>query len=292
MSLGAAEKIKVSPKIKSISVTEENKLIIKWSKVELAQKYAVKRATEPMGKFEELQWVKKCEFIDETAQENTNYWYKITAWRKLEGKKASTKTSAIKAAVISDIKSPECLVAKPDSKRTAINLTWKNVSGVDGCVIGRRNDFFSQIIPIARLDGNKESFVDTSVVPGQIYHYSVQHYKKDGDKLLYGNYSSEAKAVCLDCGSVLSVKSIIGKKARVCLRVVAGADGYIIERSDKENDSFSEVGRTKDGLDIEFYDSLPKSFKTYYYRCRAYKTVGDKEFISRPSKTMSVKGKI
>lgn len=291
MSLVAAEKIKVSPKIKSITATEDNKLIIKWSKVGNAEKYAVKRSTEPMGTFEELKWVKKCEYIDETAQENTIYWYKITAWKKLDGKKTSTKTSGVKAAIISDIEAPKAVSATADGNKVAVTLKWKNIQDSDGCIIGRRNDFFSQIIPIAKLDGKAETYVDKGVVSGQPYHYSLQHYKKDGDQLLYGNFSREVSTVCLDCGSVLNVRAIIGKKAEVCVRVVAGADGYIIERSDSKNGDFTEVGRTKGGLELSFYDKLPKAFKTYYYRCRAYKTVSDVEFISLPSKPVSFKSK-
>ena len=139
MSLGAIEKLKVSPKIKSIAITEERHIAIKWSKVPLAEKYAVKRATEAGGEFEHLTWVKKCEFTDETAEENTTYWYKITAWKKLEGKKTSTKTSGVKAAVISDIKAPEKISVKSKGKKTAIELKWKNAEGTDGCIIGRRN---------------------------------------------------------------------------------------------------------------------------------------------------------
>ena len=70
MSLGVAEKLKVSPKIKSITVNDERHIALKWSKVPLAEKYAVKRATDAGGEFEHLTWVKKCEFIDETAEEN------------------------------------------------------------------------------------------------------------------------------------------------------------------------------------------------------------------------------
>ena len=119
MSLGVAEKLKVSPKIKSISVNDDRHIAIKWSKVPLAEKYAVKRATEAGGEFEHLTWVKKCEFVDETAEENTTYWYKITAWKKLEGKKTSTKTSGVKAAIISDIKAPDAITAKSKGKKVA-----------------------------------------------------------------------------------------------------------------------------------------------------------------------------
>lgn len=287
MSLGVAEKLKVSPKIKSISVNDEGHIAIKWSKVPLAEKYAVKRATEAGGEFEHLTWVKKCEFIDETAEENTTYWYKITAWKKLEGKKTSTKTSGVKAAVISDIKAPEKASAKSKGKKVAIELKWKNPEGTDGCIIGRRNDFFSQIIPVAKVQG--ESFIDEGIVTGQPYHYSFQSFKKGEEKELHGNFSQEIHCIHLDCGRVLEAKGAIGKRVNLYLRVVAGADGYIVERSDSKDGTFTEVGRTKSGLETRFYDKAPKAFKTYYYRCKAFKSVNDEIFESVPSAVKAIK---
>lgn len=289
MSLGAAEKIKVSPKIKSITVTDDKNLLIKWSKVGNAEKYAVKRAVDPSGEFEHLTWVKKCEFKDETAEENTVYWYRITAWKKLEGKKTSTKSSGIKAAVISDIAAPEGISAKAE-KKPAITVKWKKSANADGCVIGRRNDFFSQIVPVAKVDGS--SFTDEGIVTGQPYHYSLQYFKKDGDKMLYGNFSDEVHCIHLDCGRILSAKALHGKRAEISLRLVAGADGYIILRSESQDGEYEEVGRTKDGLDFRFYDKLPKAFRTYYYRAVAFKTVNDIQFTSNMSKTVSLKSKI
>ena len=290
MSLGVAEKLKVSPKIKSIDVNEERHIILKWSKVPLAEKYAVKRATEAGGDFEHLTWVKKCEFIDETAEENTTYWYKITAWKKLEGKKTSTKTSGVKAAVISDIAAPSGVKVKSAGKKVAIELKWKNAEGTDGCIIGRRNDFFSQIIPVAKVQS--ESFIDEGIVTGQPYYYSLQCFKNGEEKELQGNFSQEFHCIHLDSGRILEASSGLGKNVRLYLRVVAGADGYIIERSDSKDGTFTEVGRTKSGLDLRFYDKAPKAFKTYYYRCKAFKSVKDEIFESVPSAVKAVKVKL
>ena len=290
MSLGAIEKLKVSPKIKSITITEERHIAIKWSKVPLAEKYAVKRATEAGGEFEHLTWVKKCEFTDETAEENTTYWYKITAWKKLEGKKTSTKTSGVKAAVISDIKAPEKISVKSKGKKTAIELKWKNAEGTDGCIIGRRNDFFSQIIPVGKVRG--ESFIDEGIVTGQPYHYCLQCFKKGEEKELHGNFSAEYHCIHLDSGRILEGKSAMGKKVNLSLRLVAGADGYIIERSDKKDGEYAEVARIESGFELRISDKAPKAFRTYYYRCKAYKTVKDTVFESVPSAPKAVKVKI
>ena len=289
MSLGVAEKLKVSPKIKSITVNDERHIALKWSKVPLAEKYAVKRATDAGGEFEHLTWVKKCEFIDETAEENTTYWYKITAWKKLEGKKTSTKTSGVKAAVISDMNAPESITVKSKGKKVAIELKWKNPQGADGCFIGRRNDFFSQIIPVAKVCG--ESFTDEGIVSGQPYHYSLQCFKKGEERELYGNFSQEYHCIHLDSGRVLEGKSALGRRVRLSLRLVAGADGYIIERSSSKDGNFEEVGRLNSAFELHFEDKAPKPCKTYYYRCKAFKTVGEQVFESCESAVKAVKVK-
>ena len=290
MSLGVAEKLKVSPKIKSITVTEERNITLKWSKVPLAEKYAVKRATEADGEFEHLIWVKKCEFTDEAAEENVTYWYKITAWKKLEGKKTSTKTSGVKAAVISDISAPDKITATPKGKKVAIELKWKNPEGTDGCIIGRRNDFFSQIIPIGKVQG--ESFTDEGIVTGQPYHYSLQSFKKGEEKELYGNFSQEYHCIHLDCGRVLEAKSSLGKRVNLSLRLVAGADGYIIERSESKDGEYTQVGKLDSGLSLRFSDKAPKALKTYYYRCKAFKEVEGQIFESVASAPKAVRVKL
>lgn len=290
MSLGVAEKLKVSPKIKSITVTEERNITLKWSKVPLAEKYAVKRATEADGEFEHLIWVKKCEFTDEAAEENVTYWYKITAWKKLEGKKTSTKTSGIKAAVISDIAAPDKITASPKGKKTAIELKWKNPEGTDGCIIGRRNDFFSQIIPIGKVQG--ESFIDEGIVTGQPYHYSLQSFKKGEEKELHGNFSREYHCIHLDCGRVLEAKAAMGKRVNLSIRLVAGADGYIIERSESKDGEYIQVGKLDSGLSLRFSDKAPKALKTYYYRCKAFKEVEGQIFESVASAPKAVRVKL
>lgn len=289
MSLGAAEKLKVSPKIKSVAVTQDKHITLKWSKVPLAEKYAVKRATQADGEFEHLTWVKKCEYTDETAEENTTYWYKITAWKKLEGKKTSTKTSGVRAAVISDIKAPEKITVRSAGKKVAVELKWKNAEDTDGCIIGRRNDFFSQIIPVAKVQG--ESFTDEGIVSGQIYHYSLQCYKKGEEKELQGNFSAEYDCIHLDGGRVLEAKTSVGRKVSLSLRLVAGADGYIIERSESKDGEYVQLGKTKDGFELSFTDKAPKAFRTYYYRCKAFKNAGDVTFESNPSPVKAVKVK-
>lgn len=288
MSLEVITKLKSSPKIKSITVTEGNKLLIKWSKVEGAEKYAVKRARSDENEFEHIAWCKKTEFTDENVLSDTTYRYKIMAHKKLEDKKSSTKLSAVRAVVISDIPAPEGLSAAAD-KGCGIRLSWEKCEGADEYIISRRNDFYSQILPVARTRDN--FFTDDKTVWGQPYHYSVQAIVRNGEEEKQGNFSTEVHFVNLDRGRILQAKAFRGKKIRLTLRIVTGADAYCIERSESEDGPWQEICRTENALEYCFTDKAPKAFRTYYYRVRAFKKVADAEFYGKYCDFAAIKSK-
>ena len=287
MSLGLTDKLKKSPKIKKIAIDENGAAVLLWTKVDGAEKYAVKRSASPNGEYETICWVKKTEYIDGTIEKDSTYWYKITAWKKLEGKKTSTKTSGVMAVVLTDIKAPENIKIIAQ-KKPAIKIQWKNIKGVDGCIISRRNDFYKQILPVDIIKG--ESYIDEGIVSGQVYHYSLQYFK-NGEKTKQGAFSEEMDCIHLDSGAILSLKGSLNKKKTLSLRLVAGADGYILLRSDKKDGEFKEIARTSSGFDLKITDKVPKCLKTYYYAVCAYKIVNDSEFRSHSSKIVSSKGK-
>lgn len=280
-------KLKKCPKIKSVTVTEEGGLLLKWTKVEGAEKYAVKRALSDKGEFEHVAWAKKCEYIDAEVPKDVTCRYKIMAHKKLEGKKASTKLSPVKSAIVSDIPAPAKL--KAEVKGEKICLTWKGVQNAQGYIVSRRNDFYSQILPIARV--NECEFTDEKIVSGQPYHYSVQAFMKGEEGERQGNFTEEVHSVCLDSGEILEAKAFLGKKMNFKVRIVAGADGYILQRSESKDGEFSDVAKTESGIDITFTDKVEKRLKTYYYRAVAFKTVKDETYIGEPTKTVQIKSR-
>ncbi len=288
MSLDVITKLKSSPKIKSITVTDDKKLLIRWTEVDGAEKYGVKRAVSDCGEFEHIAWCKKPVFTDEDVSEHITYRYKIMAHKKLEGKKASTKLSAVKAAVISDIPAPKVLEAEA-VKGPSISLRWEKCEGADGYIVNRRNDFYSQILPIARTKENH--FTDDKVVYGQPCHYSVQPVINTPDGEKQGNFSKEVHSVCIDKGQIISAVSHFGKRITLTLRIVTGADRYCIERSESENGPWEQVYTTENALQYLITDKVPRAMHTYYYRIRAVKKVADEEFYGKYCKTVKIKSK-
>lgn len=277
----SGKKLKACPKITEISCADGGGLKLCWSGVPEAEKYGVKRASEPDGEYETLKWVKGKTYTDTSAEKDVTYWYKVVASKTLEGKKTSKKSSPTVAGIISDIPAPEGLTAKPCNGK--IRLSWKADDRGCSFAVSRRNDFFNQILPVARVDGT--FFDDRDIVAGQAYHYSIQSIA-DGKR--EGNFSKEVSCIYLDCGQITEVKAAAFGRVFIKVRIVAGAKGYILERS-ADGKTFSEVARTDSGTALRFTDKADKLFGKYFYRTKAYTFIGNEEFISGPSEAVKVK---
>lgn len=278
-------KLKVCPKITEISVVDNSKIKLCWISVPEAEKYGIKRSLQPDGEYETLKWIKETTYTDSTVSKDVTYWYKIIASKTLEGNKKSKKASPVAAGIVSDIPSPTELVAVPTGQNK-IELSWKSSEENCSFVINRRNDFFDQILPVGNT--KKAQFTDRDVVAGQVYHYSVRSVINDKEGQREGIFSDEVSCIYLDCGEIVEIKTGAFKRVFVKVRIVAGADGYILERSN-DGESFKETARTDSGTALRFTDKADKLFGTYYYRTRAFKFIGDKEYVSEASKAVKVK---
>ncbi len=281
-------KLKTFPKIKSVKRNEDGTLTLKWTKVDYAEKYDIKRSESYDGEYVHIDWAKKPEYTDTDVKENVTYWYKVVAWKRLEGKKTSTKESAFKPGIVSFIRAPGKLRAKAEGDE--IKLSWTvGESGGDSFAVYKRSELFSRLMPLGVTD--KTSFTDKNAVAGQAYHYRVQTLIKGEGGFVHGRISKEFDCVNLAKCKILSAKAFAGKNVAVETRIVSGADGYILLRSDSENGEFTEVARTKDITAIELKDKVPSHFKTYYYKVKAYKIIAEKEFTGDASDVKAVKSK-
>ena len=289
MSLTGTDKLKECPRLNTVKGNnEDGTVILTWTKVEGAEKYAVKRADSEKSDFEHIAWSKKTKFIDETVEPYNTYHYKIMAWKKLEGKKTSTKTSSARAVIVSDVKVPKNVQLVPNADGS-ISIKWEKVKDVKKYIVLRRNSLCTDLLTIGITE--KCSFKDENVVSGQPYYYAIQAVKGDNDTEKPGKWSKQIPTVHLDCGKILDCNASMGKKIFLSFRIVAGADGYIIERCDKKDGEFCEVGRTQGQTAVEFQDKVQKALKTYYYRVRALKQVNETEFVSYASEVVSVKSR-
>lgn len=283
--MGDLKKLSGRPKIKKVKATEEGQLKIVWTEVEGAEKYAVLRRDEPHGDFVRVKWREKLSFKD-TVEPYRTYWYKISAYKKLEGKKASTRESGIRAGIISDIEPVENVKAVVDGK--SVVLSWDKDENAARYIVSRKNEYFSETLPVAETD--KTSYKDKKIVPGVVYQYCVQSVYTDGETEKESKFSKKVNCVYLDSGKILSHKTR-GRKTELSLRLVAGATGYVLERCEEKDGEFSEVAKTDSNQKLVFSDKAPKHLRAYTYRIRAYRRVKEEEFFSAPSESITIKTK-
>lgn len=289
MSLTGIEKLRECPKISKIKGNNEKAAVeLGWTRVEGAEKYSVRRSEGEKGDFEHIAWSKKLKYVDETVEPYKTYHYKILAWKKLEGKKTSTKISSARAVIISDVPVPKNVVPTP-CEDGSVSIKWDKVKGAKEYIVLRRNDLCSDLLPVGITD--KCSFRDEDIVSGQPYYYGIQAVKYDGDERKPGKWSKQLPVVCLDKGEITDIRASFGKRINLSFRIVAGADGYIIERADDKNGEFIQVGTTEGQTAVEFSDKVPASFRTYRYRVRAYKNVEQNQFTALVCAEKSIKSK-
>lgn len=269
------KKLDSCPKITSCCGTQEKEIKITWTEVAQAEKYAIKRCDSYGGKFEVIGWTKGLEYADKDLTEDKTYWYKIFAVRKVSKKRKLVKESSSSCAVVSSLPAPyglECELGNDEK----VCIKWQADENADSFILLCRNGYSNQSVPVGET--KVKCFYVENLVSGQLFYYSVQAVFKGEEGEKYSAFCEEFPVANLDCGEVYSLKKRFGKTS-ITVRVVAGADGYILERS-TDGENFEEIARNEGETAIHFTD---KFSGTRYYRTRAYKTVGEREIVSPAS---------
>lgn len=166
---------------------------------------------------------------------------------------------------------------------STIRISWTKQDDIYGYYVYRAtsaNGTYSFIKTITGSDTNY--FVDSGKPAGKTYYYKVKAYKKLGGVAHAGTYSSAAVSTTLPAKGYMSLKA--GRsKIKVSWRGVAGATGYQVYRATKRSGKYKKVKTLSAGKRYWKNSGRVKG-KKYYYKIRAYKTVGGKTYYGSFSK--------
>lgn len=176
--------------------------------------------------------------------------------------------------------------AKAASNGSAsIKLTWKKVKKADGYTVYRYNK--NKKAYRALKNTTKATYINRSLKTGTKQTYKVRAYRIVNGKKVYGNYSAKVSAKPIPATPKMRVKARANKVA-VSWKNVSGADKYIVYKSTKKNSGYYKAWVTQR---TTFSDQNVNKGKTYYYKMRAYKTVGGKKVFSKYTKVVKVRAK-
>ncbi len=115
----------------------------------------------------------------------------------------------------------------------------------------------------------------------------MRAYRIVNGKKVYGNYSAKVSAKPVPAAPKMRLKAR-ADKVTVSWKKVSGADKYIVYKSTKKNSGYYNAWITQR---TSFTDREVRKGNTYYYKMRAYKTVGGKKIFSNYTKVIKVRAK-
>lgn len=292
--MGKRDAIKNRPEIIFADVTEDRKIRLTWGKAVGATGYVIERYSKVKEKFVKIGTVDEAtlEFTDSSKLGDGVYEYRVGAMKTVaeqrnpiirRGGGRKVNLSSIPAINITRVSSP---------KFGSVTVEWEKDENAEGYVINRRVEGMNEAILRGRADKDTFTFVDDTATSGQVYYYDVQSFvHKEDDTVVFSNTGKEFCFVCLDKTEIVSVKSKLAKRVELSVRMTAGADAYILLKSDTEDGEYKEVSRSKGAFDLTLFDKGNRGEKGAYYCVCCLKNVGKENFFGKRTKSTFIKYK-
>lgn len=171
---------------------------------------------------------------------------------------------------------------------TSAELTWNAIPNVTGYNIYRstsKNGTFKKV-----GSATTNSYTDKGLSKGKTYYYKVACYVNSDGKQAISAYSSVVSVkAAAPAPAQVSAKKAKSGAAKITWSKSTGANGYEVYMAASAKGKFTKAGTISKSATVSFTKSGLKSGKTYFFKVRAYTTVGGKKVYSDYTKTVKVK---
>lgn len=242
---------------------------ITWAAVSGATTYRIYRSTQPTTGYKKITTVTNTtQYVDKGLQNGTKYYYKVRAYAaKIAG--AYSTTASVKPV----IKKTSKVTAKSVSA-SAVNVSWKKVTGASKYVIYQSTKKSSGYKKVATVSSKKLSYKATKLTTGVHYFYKV-YALKNGIK----GKASTAVYAAPKPNKVTQISVVSGgdMKAVLSWAKPAGASAYRIYRSTTKSSGYKRIATVST---TTFTDTAVANGTTYYYRIASVAGVAKSKFSS------------
>lgn len=178
------------------------------------------------------------------------------------------------------------LKAKTQDTKT-ITLSWSKTTGAAGYAVYKYNSNTKKYERIKITASS--SYKATALNAGSTYKFKVRPYTKAEDgTTIWGAYSSVFSTVTKTVKPTLKAASQSGGKVTLKWNNVSGENGYEIYYSTSKNGTYKKMSGVAANK-TSYTTSKLAVGKTYYFKVRTYKTVGDVKVYSAFSDVKSIK---
>jgi predicted phage tail protein len=251
--------------------------------------FRIERSTTAGSGFTELTNVEAnvTTFTNTNLQAGTTYFYRVRAYNAAGNSAYSNEASAttLQPAPTAPT-APSSLTATANST-TQITLNWTdNANNETGFKIERSANAGSGFTEIAQVGANVTTFINTNLQAGTTYFYRVRAYHSAGNSA----YSNEASATTLQPAPTaptapVNLKATSPLQGQIVLNWDDNANdetGFKIERSVTSGSGFTEIAQVTANT-TTYTDNNLQIGSTFFYRVRAYNSVGNSTYSNEAS---------
>ena len=246
-----------------------NSINISWNAVSGANGYEVYKATSSKAAFTLLPTTSARNYNNTYITTNNNYYYKVRAYRLIGPLKVYSGFSTIINA--KPIPTAPTSVKATSSSYNSINTSWSTVTGADGYEVYSAKSSSGSYTLI--LETTAKSYNNTGITTNSTYYYKVRAYRMVENVKVYSYLSSIASSKPVP-SSPTNVKATrtSPKSIKLTWSNAPGANGYEVFKATSSNGTYSLLSRMES---LYCTNSRLTTGKTYYYKIRSYRTVGN-----------------
>jgi fibronectin type 3 domain-containing protein len=266
--------------VKAVSASY-NSIKTTWGTVTGATAYRIYRATSSTGVYSYVTTRTSTSFTDTGVITGKAYYYKVRAYKTVGTTGVLSNYSSM--AFAKPIPATPTSVKAVSASYNSIKTTWGTVTGATSYRVYRSTSSTGiySYVPTA----TSTSFTDTGLIAGTTYYYKVRAYSTVGTVKVFSNYSPVVFAKPIPATPTLvKAVSISDSSIKTAWGGVKGANAYRVYSATSSTGIYSYVGTA---TSTSFTNTNLLAGKTYYYKVRAYSTVGTTKVFSNYSAVVS-----
>lgn len=278
--LNSVEPSPSAPEIPSLNVEQNtwSSLNLSWNKVADATGYQIYRALEENGPYEKVKTsaVSITTYTNAELDPEQTYYYKIRAYKKVEGTNYYSKFSSIVSGT-PRLEVPQASLSYVGYN--SLNVKWNEIEGADGYKIYQASASKGPYTAVKTIKfPSTLEYKVTGLTTGQMYYYKIRGYTTVSGKTQYGRVCAPiAKAPRPAAPTVTATAS--NKNAVLSWNKISGAQGYRIYRTLSSEGEYKAIKTLTSGTQVKYSDQKLEP-GTYGYKVRAFRKEANKNFYS------------
>ncbi|PLS03337.1 fibronectin type III domain-containing protein [Neobacillus cucumis] len=264
------------------AATSYTNVNLSWTAGSGVSGYEIYRSTSSTGPFTKVTSTTSTSYNNTGLTTGTTYFYKVRSYQTGTSTVYSSFTPVVAVKPTLAIPSSAKAVS---SAYNSIKTSWGAVSGASGYEVYRATSSTGSYSLVGSTTAT--SLNNSGLTTNKPYYYKIRAYRMIGTKEVYSNFSAVASAKPIpSVPANFKATRLTTTSFKLTWSFVAGVNGYELYRATSYSGTYTLLKNT---TSLYYTNTGLIMGKTYYYKLRAYTTVGTTKVYSGWSTIISVR---